>query len=150
LNRLRVRGEEGVVGGAEGVVFGFLVFVVGTLIIVNAWAVIDAKLAVAGAAREAARAYVESESVISAETAAEAAAEDAIRAQGRTGPVHLVYEGDGFGRCARVTVTARYDVPLGGIPVLAVTKRTFTVSARHSEVVDPFRSSAVGGLARCG
>ena len=40
--------------------FGVLIFVVGSLLIANAWAVVDAKLATTAAAREAARAYVES------------------------------------------------------------------------------------------
>ena len=41
--------------------FGFLMFVSVTLLLANAWAVIDAKLAVSAAAREAVRAYVESD-----------------------------------------------------------------------------------------
>src|SRR4029079_720569 len=52
--------ERGVVGGIEVLPFGFLIFVVGSLVIANAWAVIDARMAADAAARQAARAYVES------------------------------------------------------------------------------------------
>ena len=54
--------KVGVVGGIEVLPFGFLVFVAGSLLLANAWAVVDAKLAVEAAAREAGRAYVEAPS----------------------------------------------------------------------------------------
>ena len=143
------KGEEGMVGGAEGLLFGFLIFVRGTLLIANTWAVIDAKLAVTAAAREAARAYVEASDSSTAESAAQAAADAALGGHGRRGTAELTITGDGFERCARVVVVADYDVALAAIPVLAVTDRVFTVSGRHSEVVDPYRSSGAPGLARC-
>ena len=43
--------------GMEVIPFGLLTFVVGALLVANAWAVIDAKMAVSAAAREATRAY---------------------------------------------------------------------------------------------
>ena len=46
----------------EVIPFGVLTFVVGALLIANAWAVVDAKMAVSAAAREATRAYVEAPS----------------------------------------------------------------------------------------
>ena len=55
----RCRGDDGFVGGTEGILFGVVVFVFGTLILFNAWAVIDAKMAVSSAARETARTLVE-------------------------------------------------------------------------------------------
>ena len=143
------RDESGIVAGAEGLAFGFLVFVLGTLVIANAWAIVDAKLAVTAAAREAARAYVESPDEPTATAAAQAAADAAIVGHGRTGTARLTAAGDGFGRCARVAITAEYDVALAAIPVIAVTDRVFTVAARHSEIVDPFRSSGATGPARC-
>ena len=45
--------------GIEALFFGLLVLVFGTLVVANAWGVIDAKLSAAGAAREAARAFVQ-------------------------------------------------------------------------------------------
>ncbi|MBA2283441.1 MAG: hypothetical protein H0W25_19710, partial [Acidimicrobiia bacterium] len=52
------RDERGQMGGIEALPFGLLIFVVGALLVANAWAVIDAKLAVTAAAREAARTWV--------------------------------------------------------------------------------------------
>lgn len=144
------RDEAGMVAGAEGLLFGFLIFVVGILIVANAWAVIDAKLAVTAAAREAARAYVESPDEPAAAAAAQAAADAAIKGHGRAGSPRLAVAGEAFGRCARVTITAEYDVALAAVPVVAVTERVFTVAGRHSEVVDPYRSSGAQGAARCG
>jgi hypothetical protein len=43
-------------------------------------------------------------------------------------------------RCARVTVRVEYPVPLVVIPVIGRYGRGFTATARHSEIVDPFRS----------
>ena len=56
-----IRDEAGQAGGLEGIAFGLLIFVLGTLLIANAWAVVDTKLAVTAAAREAARAFVEAD-----------------------------------------------------------------------------------------
>ncbi len=56
------RDDRGQVAGIEAVPFGILIFVVGALLIANAWAVIDVKMAVTSAAREAARTYVEAPS----------------------------------------------------------------------------------------
>lgn len=146
-----MRGEEGQVGGVEGVIFGVLVFVLGTLVIVNAWGVIDAKLAATGAAREAARAFVEAPTATGAAARAQAAAAEAITAQGRHAarmqPVDL--GGATLTRCARVTAVVRYDVPVQAIPLLRAATTTFTVSARHSEVVDPYRSGQLLGTAQC-
>ena len=63
LRRRRIDWNEdcGQVGGIEVLPFGLLVFIVGTLLVANAWAVVDAKLAVTSAAREAVRSYVEAD-----------------------------------------------------------------------------------------
>ena len=143
------RDEAGMVAGAEGLVFGFLIFVVGLLVVANAWAVVDAKIAVTAAAREAARAYVEAPSAPEAALAAQAAAESAIVGHGREGRPRLELAGEPFGRCARISIEAEYDVALAAIPVVAVSDRVFTVAARHSEVVDPYRSSGATGFAKC-
>ena len=144
----RLRGDEGFAGGAEGLLFGSLLFVVGTLLAGNAWAVVDAKLAADAASREAARAYVEAPSESTAQTAAVAAARVAIAGYGRT-PTRATTSvaGAPFGRCARVTVTVGYAVPLVALPGIAA-GRAEIVHAAHSEVVDPYRSG-LGGVATC-
>ncbi|MDQ3570741.1 MAG: hypothetical protein M3396_09025 [Actinomycetota bacterium] len=144
------RDEDGQVGGVEAAVFGVLVFVFGTLVVANAWAVIDAKLAASSAAREATRSYVEAGSASQAAASAQRAAEEAIRGHGRSVDRMALAPVEGrFARCSRVTVEARYRVPLLAVPVLGQRGTGFTVAARHSEVVDPYRSG-LAGEAACG
>jgi hypothetical protein len=140
----RVRGDDGQVGGVEGVIFGVLVFVIGVLVVANAWGVVDAKLAASAAAREAVRTFVESRRTSTAAAFADAhlAAEETIVAHGRSldrfrmdAPPGLV-----LARCSRVTLTVTYRVPLVSIPVVGHVGSGFTVTGRHSELVDPFRS----------
>ena len=53
--RHRRRGDDGFVGGAEGMLFGVVVFVFGLLLMFNAWAVVDAKMAVSSVTGSPAR-----------------------------------------------------------------------------------------------
>jgi len=143
-------GQRGQIAGLEAVVFGTLVFVFGTLLVANAWGVIDAKLAAASAAREAARSYVESSTSSEADGAAAAAARDAIEGHGRDWDrAELAMAGAAFARCARVIAEVSYQVPLIVVPLLGQHGTGFTVSAQHSEVVDPYRSG-LDDEARCG
>lgn len=138
-------------GGLEGLVFGVLVFVFGTLLVANAWGVIDAKLAATSAAREAARTYVESDSGSDAAAAAEDAGKSAIEAHGRRrerAEVRVQVDDGRFARCARATAVVRYEVPLIAIPLLGQAGNGLTVTARHAEVVDPYRSG-LSGTATC-
>ncbi len=139
------RGEAGVAGGFEALPFGVLIFVVGSLMITNAWAVVDAKLATTSAAREAARSFVEADSYSQGAARGRTAAQDAISSYGRN-PSKLslpppTLDPD-YRRCARVTYTASYPVPALSLPFGVGFGSGFTVKARHSEIVDPFR----GGL----
>lgn len=159
MHRRRRRGwgdESGFVGGFEALPFGFLVFVVGVALLVNAWGVIDAKLAASAAAREAARAFVESQggdagtAMNEARSAATSAIEGHKAGVGRwevhtEGPVELR-------RCARVTFVVRYDVPTFRLPWIGgFAGSVVTATGRHSEVVDPYRDGlATGeGTTRC-
>ena len=139
----RLRDESGVVGGLEVLPFGVLVFVVGTLIVANGWAVIDAKLAASAAAREAARTFVESDAGTASEAWGEAqrAAHEALTGHGRSparadvhplGPLRLE-------RCFRATVEVSYRVAAVVVPWVGGFGDGFTASARHSEIVDPYR-----------
>jgi hypothetical protein len=161
-NGTRATDDAGVVGGVEALPFGLLIFVLGALVVANAWSVIDAKLAVNAAAREAARRYVEAEVTSpadggTADRSATAAGMAALVAHGRdpgraqvrltglvspsgaTGPV----------RCARVTYTATYQVPALALPWIGGLGDGFHVSARHSELVDPFRDGVPGDTSAC-
>ena len=144
---MTTKDERGAVGGLEAIPFGFLVFVVAVLLVANAWAVVDAKLAVTAAAREAARTWVEGDG---AGDEARAAADEALRGHGRD-PARLELEltaPTGFGRCAPVVVRATYRVPALPLPWIGGFGDGFEVSSRHSERVDPFRDG-VPGAATC-
>jgi hypothetical protein len=155
--RVAWRDDRGQAGGIEVLPFGVLVFVVGSLLVVNAWGVIDAKFATDSAAREAARAFVETEAPsVDADLAgasATRAAEDAIGAHGREPDrsrveiIDLAPDGV-FERCARVTIAVTYSVPAIRIPFIGGYGEAFSIRSTHSEIVDPFRDG-VPGVAEC-
>ncbi len=147
--RRLARGDEaGQVAGIEAVPFGLLVFVVAVLLVVNAWAVIDAKMTVASAAREATRAYVEAPADSDPGALARDAAAEAVRGGGRDpGRLDLTAESDGFTRCQQVTFAASYPVPAITLPWIGGFGHGFTATAHHSEVVDPLRSGVPVGSA---
>ena len=147
--------ESGVVGGLEVLPFGFLVFVAGTLLIASAWGVVDAKIAASAAAREATRAFVESTagSTAGATADAERAAEEAVTGHGRD-PARMTVRSEGplvLQRCAPATFVVTYRVRTVSLPWIGGFGNGFvSASARHREVVDPFRDdvpAAPGGLA---
>lgn len=139
----RLDDERGVVGGLEALPFGVLVFVIGTLIVVNAWGVVDAKMTVASAAREAVRAYVEAPAGANAEARARQAAEQTVRALGRTARTPQITLAGSFVRCNRVTATVAYEVPSLRVPWVGGLG-SFTARATASEIVDPLRSGLPG------
>ncbi|MPZ74850.1 MAG: hypothetical protein GEU74_16835 [Nitriliruptorales bacterium] len=147
MRGLLMGGDDGAVGGVEALPFGVLVFVIGTLIIANAWGVVDAKLAVAGAAREAVRAYVEAPAHLDADSVGRAAAVRTLRTAGRTARDPAVTFDGRFARCARVRATVAYAVPAVRLPWIRH-MGTFVVRSTASELVDPLRSG-VPGEARC-
>ena len=121
--------------------FGLLTFVVGALLIANAWAVIDAKIAVSAAAREATRAFVEAPVDGDPLAAADAAARSAIQGAGRD-PAQLVLTPleATFARCETVRFEASYQIPAVQMPWVGRFGSGFTTTARHAEVVDPYRT----------
>ena len=137
----RLRRTESGQAGMEVIPFGLLTFVVGTLLVANAWAVIDAKMAVSAAAREATRAFVEAPVDGDPLASADAAARSAIAGAGRN-PARLVLTPVDavFARCETVRFEASYQVPAVRVPWVGGFGAGFTATARHSEVVDPYRS----------
>ncbi|MDQ3898624.1 MAG: hypothetical protein M3326_15500 [Actinomycetota bacterium] len=127
--------------GAEAIPFGLLTFVVGALLVANAWAVIDAKMAVSAAAREATRAFVEAPVDADPLALADAAARAAVRGAGRD-PAQLVLTplGPTFARCETVTFEASYRIPAVRLPWVGGFGGGFTATARHAEVIDPYRT----------
>ena len=136
--------EAGFIGGFEGLLFGLLLFVVGTLFVTHAWAVVDTKAATEAAARQAARTYVEASSEAAA-SAAQRAAAATLSGYGRAPARANVRLAAGtFGRCQRITIAVSYPAPLLILPWLGRVGSAETVQARHSELVDPYRSGLPG------
>lgn len=139
----RLRTDHGVVGGVEALPFGILVFVAGTLLIVNAWGVVDAKMTVATAAREAVRAFVEAPPGADAHALSAAAAQRTVAALGRTARTPQVSVRGQMVRCGRVTATVGYEIPVVRIPWVGGLG-AFTARSTASEIVDPLRSGLPG------
>ena len=137
--------DRGQVGGIEVVPFSILVFVVGSLLVLNAWAVVDVRSAVDAATREAVRTFVEAPDPATATARADTAARATVSGYGRDpgkldiGPADLGPSGT-FERCAPVTITASYPVPIVSLPFVGGRGDGFRVTASHTEVIDPYRS----------
>ncbi len=150
MSRPWVRDEAGMAAGLEAIVFGLLTFVVGVLLAANAWAVVDAKMAVASAAREATRAYVEAPPGSDPLALADTAAREAISGHGRDPTrLQLTPVDASFTRCATVRFEASYQVPALTLPWVGGQGAGFTATARHAEIVDPFRDGVPAATARC-
>ena len=139
------RRDERGLGGAEVLPFVVLVFVAGTLLFAQAWAALDAKIAVTAGAREAARSFAEHHGPRSADAAdsARLAGARAMAGYRLAGAASVEPVGAArLRRCERAVFEARRAVPRlwlrgnGWSPV--------TVAARASEIVDPFRHGLRG------
>lgn len=148
--KARPRRSESGQAGIEALPFALLTFVVGTLIVVNAWAVIDAKITVSSAAREATRAYVEAPADGDPAGLADTAARASVVGAGRDPQRLTLMQLDGsFARCDTVRFEAAYRLPAVRIPWLGGLG-TFTARARHAEIVDPFRTGVPRSAGGCG
>jgi len=142
------RTELGQVAGIEMIAFGTLVLLIGTLVIADAWAIVDARLAVAEAAREGARAFVQATAPTAAETAADNAAAAVMTSEGRN-PARMTVTVTGqLARCESVSVTVSYPVPLLRLPLIGTAGGSMSVRSRQTELVDPYRSG-LPGTASC-
>ena len=134
--------------GAE-VIAGCIVLVIGLVFVFsNLWMVLDAKMAVSGAARNAAQAYVEANSQQGAESAAQTEVRELLapRFAGRWNAETTIGR---FERCQPISVEVSVTLPLIAVPFLGSVGGTKTVSARHASRIDPFRSG-VPGEVDCG
>jgi hypothetical protein len=147
----RVRRDQSGQAGMEVIPFGLLTFVVGVLLVANAWAVIDAKMAVSAAAREATRAFVEAPVDGDPLGLADAAARAAIAGAGRDpGQLVLTPLEAVFARCETVRFEASYQIPAVKVPWVGSYGNGFTATARHAEVVDPYRTGVPRSAGGCG
>lgn len=143
---LTLRDEAGAVGGYEALPLSILVLVVGTLLIANTWAVIDTKIAVTAAAREAARAYVEAPGPDAALASAIAAARESVIGEGMRISPEVEVAGS-HTRCTRIQARVTTVVPAVRLPWVGGLA-SMRVTSTASEVVDPLRSG-IAGEATC-
>lgn len=144
----QARGDEDGQAGAE-VIAGCIVLVIGLVFVFsNLWMVLDAKMAVSGAARNAAQAYVEQNSASEAESAAQTVARSSL-APRFSDRWRAETQMDRFARCQPISVRVSVTLPLIAVPFLGSLGGTKTVSATHASRIDPFRSG-VPGEVDCG
>ncbi len=140
----RCRGDAGQVAGIEVLPFGLLVLLVGVLLIANAWAVVDARMAVALASREGARAAAETVTGPGdSQGAATAAVHETLagvnRDDGSLRSVTVSYP-DGYRRCGQVRVEVVYEVPAISLPFIGGYGDGIDVTVTASELIDGYRS----------
>lgn len=145
--RKRLDDDRGLVAGGDILLFGLVTMVLTSLVILNAWLAIDTSLAVSAAAREGARAAVEAPGGPEAVTRGQRAINDVMNDYGRPGPSLDSITFAAFERCAPVSATVSYQINLIPLPIFG-DFGTHTISATHSEIVDPFRSGDFMG--ECG
>ncbi len=136
--------------GITALPLGLLTFVVAVMLVANAWAVVDAKMAVSAAAREATRAYVETPPGADPMARAEAAARQALQGAGRD-PARMQLQPlqAALVRCAVVRFEARYAVAGVTVPWVGGYGSGFVAAARHAEIVDPFRTGLAAAEEPC-
>jgi hypothetical protein len=139
------RSERGVVAGLEGLVFSTLILLGGTVLVVDAWAVIDTRVALDGAAREYLRAYTEAPDALTASRSGDIALQEALADRPRLRRALRVEppEATRFGPCSEANVTLTTTVPSIRIPYIGDFGST-TVRVRHRELVDAHREVIPG------
>lgn len=153
--------EDGFVAGGEALALGVVVFVLGTLLVLSAWRLVDGKLAVETAAREAARAVVEAPVDVLVDPVAGAALADAAARStmvAHRGPddaagatwrfVDTRVVGEAV-RCAPIAATVRIDVDTVRLPLLGGGLGTVRLVGEHVERVEPYRGGLPAAGAAC-
>ncbi len=153
----RRRDEDGFLGGLDALAFGALVLVTGTLLIINAWSVVDTRMAVSAAAREAVRTIAdapvaqlnEREEHDDLEGTARARALDALVQHGKD--VAGLTDGDivfapltDEPRCDWIEVSVTLRAPAIALPFVGVFRDGIPVTVQHRELIDPYRAGLTG------
>jgi Flp pilus assembly protein TadG len=146
IQRAHRRNESGQ-AGAEAVAMAIIFGVFIILLFANIWTVVDTKMRASDAARDIARQLVESPAdKITDANAKVILAGQPWKARQLVGqPVATMLEPTGPAeRCSRVVVAVTVQVKAIIFPFAKNWAPGFTVAARHSELVDPFRSDLPG------
>jgi len=143
--RGRAGHDAGSIGGVEVLPLCLLVLVGFALLLANGWAVVDARGVAADAAREAARAFAEAPADLDPWAEASGAALRAVDSTGRSRQrISVRIDAVGHRRCSPVTVEVTYRVPTSWLPGTSGGPQLGVVRARHTTVVDPYRSGLSG------
>ena len=158
---MRWHDEDGFVAGGEALALGVVVFVVGALLVLNAWRLVDGRLAVETAAREAARGVVEApvEALLGPDgghAVADARARATMVAHrgrddvpGATWRFVSTRLAGTTARCAPVTATVTVHVDTVRVPLVPVGFGTVALVGTHTERIEPYRSGLPVGGAAC-
>lgn len=123
------------------VALGLLVFVAG---LIGVGRLTDTRTALAGVAREAARAAADASSATQAVRLGEDAARQTASGYGLDlARLQVSIDPRGFARGGTLLVVASYRVRLADLPTLRLLPGQVTLTARQLEPIDPFRSRAV-------
>ncbi len=123
------------------VALGLLVFAAGLIAVGR---LTNTRTALAGVAREAARAAADAPSATQAIRLGQAAARQTASGYGLDpARLQVTVDPQGFARGGTLLVVARYRVRLGDLPTLRLLPGEVTLTARQLEPIDPFRSRAV-------
>jgi Flp pilus assembly protein TadG len=139
----RESGQAGAEAVAMAIIFG--VFII--LLFANIWTVVDTKMRASDAARDIARQVVESpaDKITDANAKLILASQPWGARQLVGQPIVAMLEPTGPPeRCSRVVVAVTVRVRAIIFPFAKNWAPGFTVGARHSELVDPFRSDLEG------
>lgn len=158
--------QDGLLGGVDALAFGTLVFITGTLLVLNSWSVLDTRMAVSAAAREAVRTVVEAPGadlsrgpapgggshLDGLEARAIEIATITMEQHGRTvNPGDLVVTFAPLPaefRCAEVVAQVSFRAPAIGLPIVGIFRGGIDVTVEHRQRIDPFRAG-IGGEVAC-
>ena len=143
---IRNQSDQAECGFAEVVPLVMITVVAGLALILHSVTVVHARGALAGAARDATRAYVESDSGPEARRRAAASGRAAYTEFAEIAPLRLTLVDGVFRRCDRISFEASTRLPYLHLPWS--TSPGTRVTVRHTEIVDPYRSGPAG-VARC-
>ena len=158
---MSLRGEDGFVAGGEALALGVVVFIVGTLLVLNAWRLVDGKLAVETAAREAVRGLVEAPVEVlvdparSQEVAVSSARAVLVAHRGPDDAPDATWRFVGtrlqgtVARCAPLTASVTIDVSTVRVPLVPAGFGTVRLTGAHTERLEPYRSGLPLGGAAC-
>ena len=163
--RHRLHDEGGFVAGGEALAMGVVVFVMGTLLVLSAWRLVDGRLAVETAAREAARGVVEApvdvlvDPVRGHQVGDERARSTMVAHRGPDSAADATWEfvrtevrtdaPGGVVRCAPITATVTVRIDTIHLPLIGGGFGTVEMTGAHTERIEPYRSGLPAGSFQC-